>query len=488
MRLERIAGLIDVTGRANYRNIYIKGLAYDSRNVFPGCLFFAVKGQNLDGHDFVEEAVSRGAVAVVAERKVVLPKDVPLLLVPSSRLALASASSVFFGEPSKKLKVVGVTGTNGKTTTTFLIRSILNEAGVPAGLIGTVYYCVGGREIPAVRTTPESLDIQALFAGMVEEGLVAAVVEASSHALEQGRLRGIDFCAAVFTNLSPEHLDYHGDMTSYKSAKGKLFSALPPEARAIINIDDQAGREFARETPARVATYALDERGNFSASIQKMGLGETSFVLGFPGGSIEIETPLVGLHNVYNILAAFATSNLVFEIEPECIARGIRNLKGVPGRLERIECGQDFPVLVDYAHTDDALRRVLVSLRPLVKGRLIVVFGCGGDRDRSKRPRMGRVAEEFADLIWLTNDNPRSEEPAAIIQEIERGIKERGKVTVESDRARAIHQALSSARRGDLVLITGKGHESVQIFRDSVVPFDDRIVAREGLRDLGWGL
>ena len=464
-----------------FKDLVVRGLACDSRKVKPEYLFFAIKGEKADGHEFVDDALSRGAVAVVAERPLGLRNEVPVLLVNDTREALARVACLFYDYPSRKLDCIGVTGTNGKTTTTFLIRSILETAGIPTGLLGTVHYQIGRREIPATHTTPESLDIQAHLSDMVEEGLSAAVLEVSSHALEQRRTEGISFRAAVFTNLTAEHLDFHKDMESYRRAKEKLFSRLAPEALAVLNVDDPAGESYASSTHARVVTYGLERPADFTARVKRVGLEGTSLEIISKGKSIAIETPLIGRHNVYNILGAFSATSSAFHLDWETIVAGIMSVRGVPGRLEAVEAGQDFRVLVDYAHTDDALRQVLGSLRELVKRRLILVFGCGGDRDRGKRPRMGAVAEEFADEVWLTNDNPRTEEPVEIIRQIQAGISRQDKFHVEPDRSLAIRQAIESARRDDLVLVAGKGHETYQILRDTVVPFDDRTAAREAL-------
>jgi len=461
-------------------DVEIEDIAYDSRRVKNGSLFVAIKGTHRDGHNFVPEAIARGAVAIVGERFLQAGCDIPQLVVKNSRQALASLSASFYGFPSRKIKVIGVTGTNGKTTTTHLLFSILRRAGFGVGLIGTIYYRTLQRTLPAPVTTPESRDLQCYLAEMVAQGLDYAVAEVSSHALDQGRVREVDFSAAVFTNLAPEHLDYHASLEDYLQAKASLFRGLSPRSFACINIDDEAADSIMREVKARVVTFALKKEADISASIGTMSLSGTQFRLQTPSGDVSVRWGFLGRHNVYNALAAAASAHGL-GLDVETIKKGLEAAEPVPGRLEKVDCGQDFTVLVDYAHTDHALRAVLSMLREITPGRILLVFGCGGDRDRSKRPRMGRVATELTDYFWLTNDNPRTERPLDIIEEIRQGINSRASYAVEPERRRAIEAALSSARSGDIVLIAGKGHEQRQVFKDKILAFDDREVARKML-------
>lgn len=468
----------------HFREAEIHDVTCDSRQVQPGTLFVAVPGTRQDGAAFVDEAIRRGAVAIVAEKPV--PScPVPVLVVPEARAALADLAARFHGHPTARLNVVGVTGTNGKTTTTFLVRSILEAAGQKAGLLGTIQHAIGSRVLPSDNTTPGSDTLQRHFAEMVRAGCGAAAMEVSSHALDQGRVRGVRFAAAIFTNLTRDHLDYHPTFEHYRDAKGKLFEMLSPKSVAALNADDPVSELYAARTPARVLTYALQRPADVTAAVELVTFHGTRLVLRAGGEEVRVHTRLLGTHNVYNILGAAAAAwGMGYDLE--VIKAGVENLVAVPGRLEPVDAGQDFAVLVDYAHTDDALRNVLGCLRPLVRGRLIVVFGCGGDRDRGKRPKMGRVAAELADQVILTSDNPRSESPTAILSDILAGVpeRERRKVLLEPDRRDAIKMAVSLARKDDAVLIAGKGHETVQIFRDRTAGFDDRLVAREVLGDV----
>src|SRR4051812_9254319 len=460
MDLERLVaavGAVDVVGRAP---VEVQELAYDTRAVGPGTVFFCVKGARADGHDLAAEAVERGAVALVVER----PLDValPQIVVPDSRAAMAPAADAFFGEPTRELEVAGVTGTNGKTTTTFLLYAILAAAGRRPGLIGTIEARVGGERRGVKRTTPEAIDLQRLFREMLDAGDRSAAIEASSHASALHRLDNVLFSALVFTNLSHEHLDFHADMEDYFQAKRRLFVRGSPPA--AVNIGDEYGRRLAGEL-ANALTFG------FAADA----------VVG-PSTLDGIELKLRGRFNAENALGAIAAARLL-GIEQEAIKRGLESVRGVPGRFESIEEGQAFEVIVDYAHKPLALETLLHAVRELATGRVICVFGCGGDRDREKRPQMGRIASELADLVIVTNDNPRSEDPQAIIAAILTGVV--GEVEVEPDRARAIERAVEAARGGDVVLIAGKGAEQGQEFADEVVPFDDRESARKALRLLG---
>lgn len=483
MRLSEL--LQGLPGQAHhFREADIHDITCDSRHVQPGTLFVAVPGTRKDGTAFADEAIRRGAVAIVAE-KPVPGCPVPVFVVPQARAALADLAARFHGHPTSRLNVVGVTGTNGKTTTTFLVRSILEAAGQKVGLLGTIQHAVGSRVLPSDNTTPGADTLQRYFAEMARAGCGAAAIEVSSHALDQGRVRGVRFAAAIFTNLTRDHLDYHPTFEHYRDAKGKLFEMLSSRAVAALNADDPVSEHYASRTPARVVTYGLKRPADVTASVELVTFHGTRLVLRAGGEEVRLHTRLIGTHNAYNILGAAACAwGMGYDLE--VIKAGVENLASVPGRLEPVDAGQDFAVLVDYAHTDDALRNVLGCLRPLVRGRLLVVFGCGGDRDRGKRPKMGRVAAELADQVILTSDNPRSESPTAILSDILAGIpdRERRKVLQEVDRRDAIKLAVSLARKDDVVLIAGKGHETVQIFRDRTAGFDDRLVAREVLGEV----
>jgi UDP-N-acetylmuramoyl-L-alanyl-D-glutamate--2,6-diaminopimelate ligase len=466
----------------------ITSLAYDSRRVEPGSLFFAIQGEETDGHDFIPQALQCGAVAIVSERAATAELATRWIRVPKIRRALSEAARVFYGSPDSRLQLVGITGTNGKTTTAFLLASVFCAARIPAGLFGTIEYRLGGRTLGALNTTPESLDLLSYFAELVAAGGKAAVMEASSHALAQERLWGFCFSAAVFTNLTRDHLDYHKDFEHYFEAKRRLFEGLgtPPPDLAVINADDPwAARLLDIPNPRRI-TYGF----NSAAQVKVKQFSQTPAglhaTLATPEGALEIDSPLVGRANLANILAATATA-LGLGIAPEKVQEGIANLAAVPGRFERIDEGQPFLVVVDYAHTDDALRNVLKTARELTRERLLVVFGCGGDRDRTKRPLMGEAAGSLGDFVVLTSDNPRTEDPIMIMNDALVGLQKTGKPYVtEVDREVAIRKALGEAREGDAVVLAGKGHETYQILKDRTVPFDDREVARRLLRELGF--
>ena len=439
----------------------VSDLAYDAQSARPGDLFFCVPGARADGHDFADEAVARGATALVVERKLDLP--VTQLVVRDARAAMAVAADVFFAEPTRELEVVGVTGTNGKTTTAFLLYAILAAAGRRPGLLGTIESRVGGERRPVMRTTPEAIDLQRTFREMLDAGDRSCAMEASSHASELHRLDRVRFACLVFTNLSQEHLDFHGTMERYFEAKRRLFLGDDPPP-AAINVGDEWGRRLAVDRPDAV-TFG-------TAPDAAVG----------PAALAGIDLKLRGRFNLENALGALAAARIL-GIDDAATARGLESIRGVPGRFESVDEGQPFDVVVDYSHKPQALESVLRSARELATGRVICVFGCGGDRDRGKRPLMGRVATELADLVVVTSDNPRSEDPEAIIEEILNGVT--GEVEVEPDRRRAIALALEQAREGDVVLIAGKGHEQGQELADRTIPFDDREVARETLRRLG---
>ena len=466
----------------------VSAIAYDSRRVGAGSIFVALKGLKADGAAFVEQAMARGAIAIVSESAAPAAVTVPWIVVGDARLALALLADRFFDHPSGRMPVIGVTGTNGKTTTAYLLCSMLDAAGLRAGMLGTVAYRIAGEDREASRTTPEAPDVQQLLSEMLERGSASAVMEVSSHALSLKRVDGMRFAAGVFTNLTRDHLDFHEDMEAYFAAKRRLFEMLPDGAPAVINLDDPRGASLVA-IASRPVTYAIKAEAEVRPLRHEMSLGGLRGEIATPKGNIAIASRLVGQPNLYNILAATAAASAL-GVSNAAIQRGVENLPGVPGRFEVVSHGaeDDVTVVVDYAHTDDALRNLLETARPLASHRIITVFGCGGDRDRSKRPLMGMVAARLSDVVVITSDNPRSEDPKRIIDEIERGIPAGTQSStrapqVESvvDRAAAIERAVSMATGGDVVLIAGKGHEKYQQIGDRVLPFDDGAVARAAL-------
>jgi UDP-N-acetylmuramoyl-L-alanyl-D-glutamate--2,6-diaminopimelate ligase len=475
---------------AGEAQVQVSGIAYDSRRAAPGSVFVALRGQHEDGTAFAPQAIARGAALVVAEAA---PPDdappVPWVRVSDARLALALLADRFFGHPSGDLALVGITGTNGKTTTAYLLRSIFEAAGNRCGLIGTVTYSLGGEERPAARTTPEAPDLQAMLREMVDHGCSAAVMEVSSHALAQHRVDGTRFAAGVFTNLTRDHLDFHGDMESYAAAKRRLFDMLPAGAPAVVNVDDPRGAALA--AGRRAVTYAVHRAADVTPAALSLSLDGLEFDATTPAGMLHLRSRLVGQPNVYNILAASGAA-VALGLPLDAVERGIAALAGVPGRFELVTHGEeDVAVVVDYAHTDDALKNLLETARSLAPRRVITVFGCGGDRDRTKRPLMGAVASRLSDVVIVTSDNPRSEDPGAIVDEILLGIpggiqEERrpargSRVLRVIDRRTAIERAVDLAEPGDLVVIAGKGHEKTQTIGERTIRFDDVDVAREAL-------
>ncbi|HEX9966376.1 MAG TPA: UDP-N-acetylmuramoyl-L-alanyl-D-glutamate--2,6-diaminopimelate ligase [Solirubrobacterales bacterium] len=461
-------------------SVEIEGLVYDNRRVTPGALFFCVRGSRVDGHDFAAAAVEAGVVALVVERE--LPEvGVPQVVVADARAAMAPLAARFWGDPTAELKVIGVTGTNGKTTTAFLVREILEAAGIQCGLLGTVKQVVGGAEATAERTTPEAIDLQATFRRMLDGGDRACAMEVSSHALALHRADAIHFDVALFTNLTQDHLDFHADMGDYFQAKRRLFTAGPRVA--IVNVDDTYGDRLADEFGClRFSAEGRD--ADFAARDVSFDAGGSTFAIAERDGELRVRTRLPGHFNVSNALAAFAVARAL-GVDADAAAAALAGASAPPGRLEPVDEGQPFAVLVDYAHTPDSLENVLRAARRLTSGRVISVFGAGGDRDRDKRPLMGRAGAELSDLAIVTSDNPRSEPPERIVEEVAAGAREAGEVEVEPDRRAAIARALAEAAPGDTVVIAGKGHEQGQEFEDGrKVPFDDREVAREELRKL----
>jgi UDP-N-acetylmuramoyl-L-alanyl-D-glutamate--2,6-diaminopimelate ligase len=479
-------------------DVAIRGVEYDSRRVQPGSLFVAMRGEATDGNRYIEQAVARGAVAVITDSAAAYeatadgPMEVALAEVRHGRRALAIVAANVFGHPERKIRLSGVTGTNGKTTTAFLLEQLLRAAGRSTALIGTIEYRIAGDVRPAPHTTPESRDLLALLAEGVERGVTEGVMEVSSHALEQGRVWGVPYDVAIFTNLTQDHLDYHGTMEAYFAAKRKLFDGSQGQAPrvAVLNAEDDTEAVLAATAYAacsEICTYGI-ARGDFHARDIAMRPNGMSFTLVSPSGEAAIDAALTGRVNVLNLLAASAAA-LARGVTLEEIAEAAPKLHAVPGRFEAVDAGQPFTVVVDYAHTDDALRNVLALARDLVsakQGRVLTVFGCGGDRDRTKRPRMGRAAAEASEIVIVTSDNPRSEDPRAIIDEILPGttLPTMGlpaTVEVEPDRAKAIALAMTKARAGDIVVIAGKGHEKTQTIGKQVLPFDDVAVARQAL-------
>jgi UDP-N-acetylmuramoyl-L-alanyl-D-glutamate--2,6-diaminopimelate ligase len=460
---------------AEAADLEITNLAYDARTVRPGALFFCVPGFTRDGHEFAPEAIAAGAVALVVQRPLSL--SAAEIVVPDVRAAMAPAAAAFYGDPTAVLETVGVTGTNGKTTTAFLVHAVLEAAGHQTGLLGTVKSVVGGAERPVERTTPEAIDLQRTFREMLDSGDGACSMEVSSHALKLHRVDAIHFAAAIFTNLTQDHLDFHGTMEAYFLAKRQLFTDARPR-HAVINLDDLYGARLAAELPEPV-TFAIDREASYRATDLRTDLTGSRFTVHGPDGAVTLRSPLPGRFNVYNVLGALAAVRAL-GVPLDVATRGIETAGHVPGRFEPVEAGQDFAVLVDYAHTPDSLENVLQAARALTDGRLHVVFGCGGDRDRGKRPMMGEIARRLADRVIVTSDNPRSEDPEAIIQEVLVGSGR--DVEHDPDRRAAINRAIAGAAAGDVVVIAGKGHEQGQEFEGGrKIQFDDVDVARDAL-------
>lgn len=499
MTLGRLLEGVDVTKlfELTYGHFLVTGeidihkIQYDSRKVERDDCFVALRGGGADGHKFVEAAIERGAKVIVLERDDTLPdsyfmhKHVVKIVVPDSRKALAMLSANFFGFPSRQLTMVGVTGTNGKTTTTHLIKSILESAGQEVGLVGTIEYRIGDEVIPASHTTPESLELNGLLEKMLKAGCKAVSMEVSSHALHQSRVYGLDFNAAVFTNLTQDHLDYHKTMDEYFAAKKLLFDSLSETATAIVNRDDEWGMKIASTTKARTLSYGALGKADIRATDVRLSLDGTTFGVHFGDTAFSIKSPLVGRFNVYNILSACG-AGIALGIDPDTIAAGIGNVKTVRGRFERFASPKGWTAIVDYAHTPDALEKCLRTIHDVLpkerRGRIITVFGAGGDRDRTKRPLMGSIVGKLSDITIVTSDNPRTEDPQQIISEIAAGIPRGAAVSREVDRRAALHKALSQARSGDVVLVAGKGHEDYQVIGKEKIHFSDREIVEEFIR------
>ncbi|MDF0673792.1 MAG: UDP-N-acetylmuramoyl-L-alanyl-D-glutamate--2,6-diaminopimelate ligase [Nitrospira sp.] len=490
--LQALEGQVKILDRHGDLDLSVHAITDDSRAVSADSLFVAAKGERVDGHEFISEAKRRGMLVLVSQQPV---REVSLTFVrvDDSRKALGLLGSRFYGDPSSHIRMIGVTGTNGKTTTTYVCKALLETLGHPVGLIGTVVYQIGERMMPATHTTPGSLELQQLLAKMVAGGCTTAVMEVSSHALAQDRTSGCEFDVAVFSNLTQDHLDFHKTLEEYFRAKLRLFTGLKrglkANKRAIINIDDPYGNRIVERSPAPVWTYGIKAKADLRAEAVRLSLQGTNFTAATPVGSFPIESRLVGEHNVYNLLAAIGVA-LHEGATPAQIREAVAKIMNVPGRFERVIAGQPFTVAVDYAHTEDALVRLLTAAQALKTGRIITVFGCGGDRDRGKRPKMGEAAVRYSDVVILTSDNPRTEDPLSILEQVEVGViealRQRPHVQYRKvpDRREAIEEAVREARSSDMVLIAGKGHEDYQIIGTKKVHFDDREVARDAIERL----
>ncbi|MBT2735438.1 UDP-N-acetylmuramoyl-L-alanyl-D-glutamate--2,6-diaminopimelate ligase [Bacillus sp. ISL-7] len=483
MKLQKLLKNLHLLVPFKGEDLEITSIENDNRKVQKGSLFICIKGYTVDGHDFAESAVKNGAAAILAERPLSL--GVPVILVKDTTRAMAVLADTLYGQPTKKLHLIGITGTNGKTTTSHLIEKIMVDAGQKTGLIGTMYTKIAEKTIETKNTTPESLTLQKTFQQMVEAGVNTAVMEVSSHALDLGRVHGCDYDVAVFTNLTQDHLDYHKTMDEYKRAKSLLFAQLgntfdhhKPKF-AVLNADDPASDMYSRSTAAHVITYGIDNKADIQAKNIQMTSAGTHFNLFVETEQFPIQMQLIGRFSVYNVLASIAAS-LVSGVEINEIIKSIESVEGVSGRFELVNAGQDFTVIVDYAHTPDSLENVLKTVQHFAKKRIFVIVGCGGDRDRTKRPLMAQIACQLATDPILTSDNPRSEDPLAILKEMESGV-EGEKYKIIPDRKEAIHTAIQQATTGDVILIAGKGHETYQIIGNVVHDFDDRLVAREAI-------
>jgi UDP-N-acetylmuramoyl-L-alanyl-D-glutamate--2,6-diaminopimelate ligase len=483
MKLKDILAGLPVLNFQGNAEEEIDEITYSSQRAKRGSLFAALKGENKDGNDFIPEALENGALAFLSERPQPSNFSRNWIRVPDAREALALCSANFYGHPSQKMKVIGITGTNGKTTITYLVEEILKKANLSAGVIGTISYRAPKTKITAERTTPEAPDLQKYMREMLDQGVSHCLMEVSSHSLELKRVWGISYDLVVFTNLSGDHIDYHQSMEKYFEAKKKLFLINNKKRIGIINGDDPWGQELINQIPISVITFGLQESATIRAAEYKLMEEGIEMVVKYPAGKMMISSCLLGKPNLYNILAS-ASIALTLEISPTAIKEGIADLKEIPGRFEKVENSLGLNIFVDYAHTDDALRNLLVTFRELNPRRILLVFGAGGGRDKTKRERMGEVAGAHADWIFVTSDNPRSEDPLKIIRDIEKGLKKTNtkNYTVLPDRKEAIEQALSFGKKGDYILIAGKGHENYQIIKDKIIPFNDTEVTKEILK------
>lgn len=496
--LKQLADLLPAAAIQGRLEQEIRAVAHDSRQVVPGTLFVCLSGVHVDGHDFIPAAVRQGAVAVLVEKDVAAAgyEGITIIKVADTRQAMQAIVPYFFDYPGRKLRMIGVTGTNGKTTTTYLIRSILQQAGHKAGLIGTIQTMIGDQILPVKNTTPDVIELQSILAEMVDNRMEYAIMEVSSHALALGRIAGCEFDVAVFTNMTQDHLDFHQTFANYREAKAELFRSLNKAGNkkqgktAIINWDDPAGKTMAANTDCPVISYGINTTAVLTADSLAVAAAGSSFSIKGPFGAMPLKLSITGMFNVYNVLAATGAA-LAEKIDPVIIRQALESFSSVPGRFELVQAGQPFTVIVDYAHTPDGLENVLKTAKQFATAKIIVVFGCGGDRDRTKRPIMGKLAAVYGDIVLATSDNPRSEEPGKILEDIEVGIKDAwadghsGKsYQIIIDRRQAITQALQLAGPQDVVLIAGKGHETYQILKDRTIEFDDRQVAREVIREM----
>ncbi|HEY5616081.1 MAG TPA: UDP-N-acetylmuramoyl-L-alanyl-D-glutamate--2,6-diaminopimelate ligase [Bacteroidota bacterium] len=465
--------------------VEVRALQYDSRKIEQSDCFVALRGAAMDGHRFIGEAVNKGAKVVVIQDETVYPDSLAMhngvvkIVVSDTRVALAEMAANFYGHPARKLAVVGVTGTNGKTTTTHLVKSILEAHGHKAGLIGTIEYKIGEKTLPAIHTTPESLELQGLLRQMVDKDCTSVSMEVSSHALQQSRVHGVDFRVAAFTNLTQDHLDYHGSMDEYFRAKKLLFDGLGDDRAAVTNADDGYGNRIAGSTKAKTFSYAINAAADIRATNINMSVEGSKMIAEHAGEKTDISSPLVGRFNVYNVLTAFSVG-VALGVPKQTIQKGIASLRSVKGRFERVASPKGWTAIIDYAHTPDALEKCLRAIREVIpNGRIITVFGAGGDRDTSKRPLMGKIAGELSDMAIVTSDNPRTEDPQRIVEDVAAGIPKNAHLLKEVDRRAAIHKAVELARPGDVVLIAGKGHEEYQVVGTVKRHFSDREVVEE---------
>jgi len=476
MRLKELLKGIDYIKIEGVQDIGIEDMYYDSREVTPNSLFFCIKGLTVDGHDFAPQAVAKGAKVLVLERDVDVDGDITKVFVPNSKTAMAYMAKNFYRNPTKDINFIGVTGTNGKTTVTYLVKSILEKAGQKVGLIGTISNMIGDRKMPSKFTTPESLELQKLLREMADENVDSVVMEVSSHSLALGRVEGCEYDIGVFTNLSQDHLDFHANMEEYRDAKAKLFTQ---SKLAIINEDDKNGRWIKKRVPTKVFTYGIYKDADIYARELEITDRGVAFHLHTPSGSIPINLAIPGIFSIYNGLAA-ASICYNLGISLEIIAQGLQEVKGVDGRFELLDTGTDYSVILDYAHTPDGLENILTTAKEFAKGRIITLFGCGGDRDHGKRPIMGEIAGKYSDLCIITSDNPRSEDPMDIIKDIVPGIEKTGcDYTIIENRREAIEYALAQAQKDDIVILAGKGHETYQILKDKTIPFDEKQIVAE---------
>ncbi|MEC0090176.1 UDP-N-acetylmuramoyl-L-alanyl-D-glutamate--2,6-diaminopimelate ligase [Paenibacillus macquariensis] len=493
MRLNELASTLTIKHIIGSVDIRVSGIQTDSRKVTEGDLFICLPGHTVDGHIYAQQAMEKGAAALVVDHQ--LDIDLPQIIVKDCRYAMAVLADAFFGSPSKQMKVIGITGTNGKTTTAYLIEKIMNDHNVKTGLIGTIQMRYGGRTFPMSGTTPEALELQRSLHDMAASGTRCCVMEVSSHALEQGRVKGTDFRTAIFTNLTQDHLDYHNTMDEYRAAKGLFFSRMgnafqniqDKRKYAVLNADDPASTYFRNITSAEVVTYGLEEGVDVRATGIVISAQGTDFHVDSFNGSTDIKLKMVGKFNVYNALGAI-TATLLEGVPLHEIKRSLESLSGVDGRVESVEAGQPFAVIVDYAHTPDGLENVLKTVNEFAVGRVLTVFGCGGDRDKTKRPIMGKIAAKYSDVVFVTSDNPRTEDPESILKDIEQGliddqVPQENYLLIE-DRRVAIQKAIDMASPEDVVLIAGKGHETYQLIGQTTHDFDDRIVAKEAIRGI----